>query len=305
MNYRQIKLVSTLLLGLCTSGVMAQPEDSPNQNPEQNYSQDNQWGQSSAGAWDGSTSWITADGNGLIYVLVRIKPYVRIFDREGTFLRSWSGSEELGSAHSITIDQEDNAWISDSARHVIRKYNTNGDLMMTLGLADQPGDNSSTDKFNQPNHVFIADNGDIYISDGYVNSRVVHFNPAGEFIRSIGGVKGSGPGEFQAVHGVALDSKGNILVNDSENFRVNVFDKDANYVETWPYPSRGGIEVRGNDVVYISDVNEGRVSIVRDGELLDTAYAPRAHGLAVDADGTIYTSGASRMNVYKLTPKNR
>ena len=116
---------------------------------------------------------------------------------------------------------------------------------------------------------------------------------------------GSGPGEFQAVHGVALDSKGNILINDSENFRVNVFDKDANYVETWPYPSRGGIEVRGNDVVYISDVNEGRVSIVRDGELLDTAYAPRAHGLAVDADGTIYTSGASRMNVYKLTPKNR
>jgi len=305
MNCRQIKLVSTLLLGLYVSGVMAQPEDSPNQNPEQNYSQDNQWGQSSAGAWDGSTSWITADGNGLIYVLVRIKPYVRIFDREGTFLRSWSGSEELGSAHSITIDQEDNAWISDSARHVIRKYNTNGDLMMTLGLADQPGDNSSTDKFNQPNHVFIADNGDIYISDGYVNSRVVHFNPAGEFIRSISGVKGSGPGEFQAVHGVALDSKGNILVNDSENFRVNVFDKDANYVETWPYPSRGGIEVRGNDVVYISDVNEGRVSIVRDGELLDTAYAPRAHGLAVDADGTIYTSGASRMNVYKLTPKNR
>jgi len=305
MNCRQIKLVSTLLLGLYVSGVMAQPEDSPNQNPEQNYSQDNQWGHSSAGAWDGSTSWITADGNGLIYVLVRIKPYVRIFDREGTFLRSWSGSEELGSAHSITIDQEDNAWISDSARHVIRKYNTNGDLMMTLGLADQPGDNSSTDKFNQPNHVFIADNGDIYISDGYVNSRVVHFNPAGEFIRSISGVKGSGPGEFQAVHGVALDSKGNILINDSENFRVNVFDKDANYVETWPYPSRGGIEVRGNDVVYISDVNEGRVSIVRDGELLDTAYAPRAHGLAVDADGTIYTSGASRMNVYKLTPKNR
>ena len=179
MNCRQIKLVSTLLLGLYVSGVMAQPEDSPNQNPEQNYSQDNQWGQSSAGAWDGSTSWITADGNGLIYVLVRIKPYVRIFDREGTFLRSWSGSEELGSAHSITIDQEDNAWISDSARHVIRKYNTNGDLMMTLGLADQPGDNSSTDKFNQPNHVFIADNGDIYISDGYVNSPCRTFQSRG------------------------------------------------------------------------------------------------------------------------------
>jgi len=304
MNCRQIKLVTTLILGLCVSDVIAQPENSPNQNPEQNYSQDNHWGQASAGAWDGSTSWITSDGKGQIYALVRIKPYVRVFNREGTFLRSWSGSEELGSAHSITIDKEDNAWISDSARHVIRKYNKEGDLLMTLGIADEAGDNSSQDKFNQPNHVYIAENGDIYISDGYVNSRVVHFNPDGEFIRTIGGVKGSGPGEFQAVHGVALDSKGNILINDSENFRVNIFDKAGNYVESWPYPSRGGIEVRENDVVYISDVNEGRVSIVRDGELLDTAYAPRAHGLAVDSDGTIYTSGASRMNVYKLTPKD-
>lgn len=293
-------LASSLLTVLCANHVAAQPESAPNQNPEQNYTRDANW---AGGQWDGNSSWVTADGNGQVYVLVRNKPYVRIYDRDGNFIKSWNGPEELGSAHSITIDDAGNAWISDSARHVIRKYNTEGELLMTLGTPGEAGDNTSRDKFNQPNHVFIADNGDIYVSDGYVNSRVVHFTADGEYIRHIGGTRGSGPGEFQAVHGVALDSRGNILVNDSENFRVNVFDQDGNYVETWPYPSRGGIEIMDDDTVYISDVNEGVISIVKDGVLIDTAYAPRAHGLGVDSDGTIYTSGASRMTVFKLTPK--
>jgi len=296
-------LLSALLMMLCSASALAQPENSPNQNPEQNFQVDGNWAHIPGGAWDGNTSWITTDGKGLVYVLVRSKPYVRIFNRDGSFVRSWSGSEDFGSAHSITIDADDNAWISDSARHVIRKYNAGGELLMTLGTPDEAGDNSSTDKFNQPNHVFIADNDDIYISDGYVNSRVVHFTPEGKYIRSIGGVKGSGPGEFQAVHGVALDSRGNIIINDSENFRVNVFDKDGNYVETWPYVSRGGIEIRDDDIVYISDVNQGEINIVKDGVLIETAYAPRAHGLAVDSDGTIYTSGASRETAFKLTRK--
>lgn len=299
---RHTCLISALLLS--SSMVLGQPEGSANMNPEQNFHRDGHW---SGTDWDGNTSWVTVDGKGLVYVLVRNKPYVRIYTRDGKFVRSWSGPEELGSAHSITIDAEGNAWISDSKRHVIRKYDTDDQLLMTLGVPDEAGDNSSHDKFNQPNHVFIvesgADRGDIYVSDGYVNSRVVHFSPTGKFKRIIGGLKGSGPGEFQAVHGVALDSRGNILINDSENFRVNVFDAEGNYVETWPFPSRGGIEVRDDDVVYISDVNQGEVNIVKDGILLDTAYAPRAHGLAVDRDDTLYTSGASRKTVFKLTPK--
>lgn len=292
--------VSVLLIVLCASQAAAQREDAPNQNPAQNYVRNGTWA-NPEGNWGGNTSWITADGKGQVYVLVRDKPYVRIYTRDGSFVKSWSGPEDLGSAHSITIDAAGNAWISDSARHVIRKYDADGELLMTLGTADEAGDNDTPYLFNQPNHVFIADNGDIYVSDGYVNSRVVHYSADGEFIRSIGGVRGEGPGEFRAVHGVALDSNGNILVNDSENFRVNVFDPEGNYVETWPYYSRGGIEVMDDDTVYISDVNEGVISIVKDGELIDTAYAPRAHGLGVDSDGTIYTSGASRMTVYKLT----
>jgi streptogramin lyase len=295
-------LVSSLLLVLCANPVSAQPEDAPNQNPAQNFTRDADWAHND-GNWGGNTSWVTADGRGQIYVLTRGKPYVRIHTREGNFVSSWSGPEEIGSAHSITIDAAGNAWISDSARHVIRKYDGNGNLLMTLGTPDKPGDNDSLESFNQPNHVFIHDNSDIYVSDGYVNSRIMHFTPDGEFIRMIGGKGGPRDGEFQAVHGVAVDASGRIITNDSENFRVNVFNADGSFAESWPYPSRGGIEIV-NDRIYVSDVNEGEVNILSmDGELIDTAYAPRAHGLGVDSDGTIYTSGASRMTVFKLTRK--
>ena len=303
MSKRLLISLPAILL-LCSHVSMAQREDAPNQNPVQNYSVDANWAQVPGGAWEGSTSWITVDGKGLVYVLVRTAPYVRIFNRDGSFVRSWGGDIDIGSAHSITIDDEDNAWISDSANHAIYKFNSEGKLLMTLGTPGEAGDNESLDKFNQPNHVFIADNDDIYVSDGYVNSRVVQFSSDGTFIRKYGGVKGSGPGEFQAVHGVALDSRGNLLINDSENFRVNVYNPNGRFVESWPIPSRGGIEIRDNNTVYISDVNEGTINIVVNGTLLETAYAPRAHGLAVDTDGSIYTSGASRMTVYKLTRKD-
>jgi sugar lactone lactonase YvrE len=172
---------------------------------------------------------------------------------------------------------------------------------MTLGKKGVAGDNTSRDLFNQPNHVAIAPSGDIYVSDGYVNARVVHFASGGQFIRIIGGVKGSQPGQLQLPHGVALDSRGRLLVNDSDNKRVSVFDKDGRFVETWPYPSRGGIAVAADDTVYVSDVNVGIVNIVRNGKLIDSVSADRAHGMGIDTDGSIYVSGASRMTVMRIS----
>jgi sugar lactone lactonase YvrE len=133
-----------------------------------------------------------------------------------------------------------------------------------------------------------------------VNARVVHFTKDGRFVRIIGGVKGSQPGQLQLPHGVALDSKGRILINDSDNQRVSVFDKDGRFVESWPYPSRGGIAVAADDTVYISDVNAGIVNIVKNGKLIGSVLADRAHGMGVDTDGSIYVSGASRMTVMKI-----
>ena len=266
------------------------------------YKVDSDWARLPAGtAWGGSTSWITADGKGQVLVLVRTAPYFRSFTRDGAFVKAWGPDGLFESAHSVTIDPQGFLWVTDSAAHLVHKIGPDGKPVMTLGKKGVAGDNTSRDSFNQPNHVAIAPNGDIYVSDGYQNARVMHFTPTGQFVRIIGGVKGSQPGQLQVPHGVALDSRGRILVNDSDNQRVSVFDKDGKFVESWPYPSRGGIAVTADDTVYISDVNAGIVNIVKNGKLIDSVSADRAHGMGVDTDGSIYVSGASRMTVMKIT----
>lgn len=269
--------------------------------PAGTYTVDANWAQLPAcTAWNGNTSWITADGKGNVVVLVRTAPYFRVFSRDGRFVKTFGDDGLFQSAHSVTVDAQGFLWVTDSAAHVVHKFNPEGKLLMTLGKKGVAGDNSSRDLFNQPNHVAIAPNGDIYVSDGYVNARVVHFSGAGQFVRIIGGVKGSAPGQLQLPHGVALDSRGRILINDSDNQRVSVFDKEGRFVESWPFPSRGGIAVAADDTVYVSDVNAGIVNIVRNGKRIDSVSADRAHGMSIDTDGSIYVSGASRMTVMKI-----
>jgi peptidylamidoglycolate lyase len=263
---------------------------------------DASWAQLPHGTtWNGNTTWITADGKGNVVVLVRTAPYFRVFTRDGTFVKAFGDAGMFESAHSVTIDAPGNLWVTDSVVHLVHKLGPDGRVLMTLGKKGVAGDNTSRDLFNQPNHVAIAANGDIYVSDGYQNARVVHFSGSGQFVRIIGGVKGSQPGQLQLPHGVALDSRGRLLINDSDNKRVSVFDKDGRFIETWPYPSRGGLAVAADDTVYISDVNDGIVNIVKDGKLIDRVSADRAHGMGIDTDGSIYVSGASRMTVMKIT----
>jgi peptidylamidoglycolate lyase len=233
-------------------------------------------------------------------VLVRTAPYFRVFTRDGAFVKAWGDDGLFQSAHSVTIDAQGFLWVTDSAAHVVHKFSSDGRLLMTLGKKGVAGDNTSRDLFNQPNHVAVAPNGDVYVSDGYVNARVVRFSGGGQFAGIIGGVKGSQPGQLQLPHGVALDSRGRVLVNDSDNKRVSVFDKDGSFIETWPYPSRGGIAVASDDTVFVSDVNAGIVNIVKNGTLIDSVSADRAHGMGIDTDGSIYVSGASRMTVMKI-----
>ena len=266
------------------------------------YKVDAGWAQLPQGAdWGGNTTWITTDGKGNVVVLVRTAPYFRVFTRDGRFVKAFGEDGLFESAHSVTVDAQGFLWVTDSAAHVVHKFGPDGRLLTTLGKKGVAGDNASRDLFNQPNHVAVAPSGDIYVSDGYQNARVVQFSSNGQFVRIIGGVKGSQPGQLQLPHGVALDSRGRILINDSDNQRVSVFDKDGRFVETWPYPSRGGIAVASDDTVYISDVNVGIVNIVKNGKRIDSVSADRAHGMGIDTDGSIYVSGASRMTVMKIT----
>ena len=120
-------------------------------------------------------AWITTDGRGQVMVLVRTAPYFRLLARDGTFVKAFGDDGLFQSAHSVTIDGQGALWVTDSAAHVVHKFSADGRLLLTLGKKGVAGDNASRDLFNQPNHVALAPTGDIYVSDGYQNARVVQF----------------------------------------------------------------------------------------------------------------------------------
>jgi len=227
-----------------------------------------------------------------------------MFTTDGKFVKSWGEADFYVAPHSLLYDRDGSMWTTDANGHMVTKFDSNGKVLLTLGKKGVTGDNASQDLFNQPNAVAIAPNGDIYVSDGYVNSRIAHFNKDGKFIRVIGGTKGAEPGQLQLPHGVVLDSQGRIIVADSDNRRIAVFDKNGKFVENWPFASRGGMVITADDTLYVSDVNNGAITILKNGKLVETIGGlGRPHGIALDKDGTLYAADSTNRVVMKITKK--
>src|SRR5687768_10680786 len=147
--------------------------------------------------WGASTTSVAADGKGKVVVMVRTAPYIRVFTTEGAPVKAWGDAGLFNLAHSVHFAPDGSVWATDPNAHVVHKFSADGKMVLTLGKKGVAGDNASRDSFNQPNALGFAANGDVYVSDGYVNSRIVHFTADGKFVRIIGGTKGSAPGELQ------------------------------------------------------------------------------------------------------------
>ena len=87
--------------------------------------------------------------------------------------------------------------------------------------------------FGQPATLTFMPNGDFLLADGYQNGRIVRYNAAGEFVSEFGSV-GSGPGQFDLVHGIAVDRDHRIYVSDRDNNRIQVFTEEGQFIEEWP-----------------------------------------------------------------------
>ena len=252
-----------------------------------------------AGAgWGASTSSVAATGKGEVIVLVRAVPYFRVFTPDGKPVKTWGEAGLFNLAHSVHVAPDGSIWASDPNAHVVYKFSADGKIVMTLGKKGVMGDDTSRDAFNQPNSVGFAPNGDVYVSDGYGNSRVVQFKADGSFVRIFGGRKGAAPGELAVPHGVAIDPQGRVIVADSDNKRVSVFDKDGRFVKVIAAPSRGGLVAAADGTIYVSDVNAGVVTLIRNDQIVDVIKVDgRPHGLSVDpVTGDVYTSSTNAMN---------
>jgi hypothetical protein len=299
-----------LLVALLTVGVTAaaSAQQSSLASMFDRYDVNGKWGQLPSGqSWGGTTTSVAADGKGTVIVLVRAAPFFRVFTTDGRYVRGWGDASLFNQAHSVHFGPDGAVWATDPNDHVVHKFSPDGRLLMTLGKKAVSGDNTSRDAFNRPNGVAIAANGDIYVSDGYVNSRIVHFDSNGRFVKIIGGTKGNRPGELQLPHGVAIDAQGRIIVGDSDNKRISIFDRDGKFLKTLPGPSRGGTVVTPDGTIYASDVNNGLVSVFKNDQLVDVIKVEgRPHGLSVDpVTADVYTSStvAEVPNVTKASLK--
>ncbi|MDP9229976.1 MAG: peptidyl-alpha-hydroxyglycine alpha-amidating lyase family protein, partial [Bacteroidota bacterium] len=163
---------------------------------------------------------------------------ILLLDRQsGKIINSW-GDNLFIMPHGLTVDNNNNVWVTDVGLHQVLKFSHEGKLLMKLGEAKVAGKDAT--HFNRPTDVAVTSDGSFYVSDGYGNSRIVKFSPTGKYLFEWG-KKGDKEGEFNIPHGIALDESGNVYVADRENSRIQVFDSSGKFLKQWNDKSFGNI----------------------------------------------------------------
>ncbi len=188
-------------------------------------------------------------------------------------------------AHEIRTDPQGNVWAVDATGQVIYKLTPDGHTVMTLGTRGRAG--ATHDTFYLPTDIAFAPNGELVVSDGYGNARVLRFSQAGKYLGEFG-TRGNGPGQFQLPHNVVIDARGRLYVSDRDNQRVEIFDAAGTYLSEWD--NVGAL----SSLVMTPDQHVWAGGVLRDldgkaiGKLPGEGANGRAHGAAIAANGDIY-----------------
>ncbi len=300
------------------------------------YARVHPWGELPApyepGAYNERASFIGADEgpDGNIYLLSRClqnsctgrsEPALLKLDPSGRLLLSW-GSGMFDFPHGLDLDDEGNVWVADQRGHRVVKFDAEGNHLLTIGERGNPGD---PPLLNEPTDVIVTAAGDIFITEGHSfapgANRVTKWAADGTFVMSWGGT-GSGPGEFNVPHTIALDSQGRLFVGDRANNRIQIFDQEGTLLDIWYQFGRpSGIAIGADDRIYVADSesygtdNPGwkkgiRVGSARDGsvEYLIEDLEPTAiehsgaEGVGVDSAGNVYGAVVRRRMLERHEP---
>ena len=276
------------------------------------------WARLPAGWSFKEVSGVGVDRRDRVYVFSRGDHPLTIFERDGTFVGSW-GDGMFGRPHAVTMGPDDTIYLTDDGDHTVRKCTLDGEVLLTLGVPNQPAPKHSGRPFNRCTHVAVASDGSLYVADGYGNTRVHKFSPTGALLASWG-EPGTDPGQFNLPHTIAIDRAGLLYVADRENHRVQIFDADGRFRAQWHDMYRPcGLFIDARDPagerVYVGELgptgtSEGvanlgaRVAVyTTDGRLLarlgdrlpgsEPGQFVAPHTLAVDSRGDAYVGEVS------------
>jgi hypothetical protein len=254
------------------------------------------------------------------------------FDRNLKFVKEWGpGSYAAAFAHTVRVDKDDNVWISDEGSHMIVKFNPKAQVDMVLGRkpeavdymerfvehglkSDERVPPARKGTFNRPTDVAFDPEGNIYISDGYTNSRVVKLSKDGTWLKETG-TRGSGPDQFNTVHAITADAKGTIYVGDRGNRRIKVYDSELNLKTMYTNvgaPWSVCVTPGEKQYLYSGDSNGKIYKLDLDGKLLGWAQIKQNHGqnscliheLHCESESVIYKGDCSTWTVEKITIKD-
>ena len=247
-------------------------------------------------------STVATDSQDRLYVYQRTDPPIVVFDKDGKHLDSW-GNKAITSPHGMTI-ADDQVYVTDRDDSVALKFTLDGRPVQILGErgvhsdtgCEKPADlvPRAAGPFNYPTEMAPGPSGDIFVSDGYRNSRVHRFSKDGKLEQSWGKPGSTEPGEFHLPPSILVAPDGKVYVCDRTNRRIQIFTEGGEFITMWT--GMGGpndISLGTDGLFYIAeqeaDGNPPRVTIRNaDGEIQQRWDTRHAHGIWVDSRGDIY-----------------
>jgi sugar lactone lactonase YvrE len=239
------------------------------------------------------------------------------FDTDGKFVRSL-GEGLYGRPHGMRIDAEGNFWTTDVQDHRVIKLSPEGKVLLTLGERGKGGDwNEATQSrlLNQPTDLYLGPGGDIFVAQGHGGQpipKVLRFDKNGKFITQWGG-KGKGPGEFDVLHSIVVDSKGLVYVADRSNRRMQIFDSNGKFIKEWKF--RGlpcGLFIAPNGQMWMLSGFSGEVmTLDANGKALGVFGVPgkglgefgEAHYMALAPNGDVYVADTVKPDLHRFVKK--
>lgn len=250
------------------------------------------------------------------------------FDPSLRYVKEWGpNSYGAGFAHTVRVDKDQNVWAVDEGSNMVIKYRPDGSVAMVLGRKEEPldwlekfaeeGDHLEGTPaprpgvFNRPTDVTWDTDGNIFVSDGYNNSRVAKFSKDGTWVKAIG-ERGSAPNQFNTPHAITADATGNIYVADRGNRRVQVFTPDlepVRIIEGMGAPWSVCVSPGSTQYLFSGDGNGKIYKFSLDGTLLGWAQTGLGHGqsgclvheLHCESETVLYKGDCSTWMVEKIT----